>query len=89
MRSGSRGGQLAKSTVRRPAVRFLSQPALSKQIKQPEGQLGATLFIRSRHGLALTAAGEALASRTSAVLAEKEEALRETEAAAGSRPRPS
>ncbi|MGH2429088.1 MAG: LysR family transcriptional regulator [Candidatus Limnocylindria bacterium] len=39
---------------------FLSQPALSKQIRQLELQLGAPLFERHPRGVTLTAAGTAL-----------------------------
>src|SRR5215469_14577303 len=60
----------------------VSQPALTKQIKQLEIQLGARLFTRSRAGMTLTAAGEALASATPAVLAGWDQALRQTKAAA-------
>lgn len=36
---------------------YLSQPGLSASIKQLEQELGAELFVRSRSGIALTAAG--------------------------------
>jgi DNA-binding transcriptional LysR family regulator len=61
---------------------FLSQPALTKQIKQLESQLGVRLFTRSRAGMTLTAAGQALAQRVPAVLARLEQALREAKSAA-------
>jgi DNA-binding transcriptional LysR family regulator len=37
-----------------------SQPALTKQIQVLERRIGATLFVRGRHGARLTTAGEAL-----------------------------
>lgn len=39
---------------------FISQPALSKQIKQLEGVLGFSLFVRSAQGMMLTQKGEKL-----------------------------
>ena len=61
---------------------FVSQPALTKQIRQLEWQLGVQLFTRSRTGMALTAAGRALADRVPAVLAGFDQALLETRRAA-------
>jgi DNA-binding transcriptional LysR family regulator len=60
---------------------FVSQPALTKQIRQLESQLGVQLFTRSRAGMALTAAGQALADTSARVLTAWDEALRETQAA--------
>jgi DNA-binding transcriptional LysR family regulator len=61
---------------------FVSQPALTKQIKQLESQLGVLLFTRSRAGMTLTPAGQALAGSTPAMLAGWHRALRETRTAA-------
>ena len=73
----------AAGNLSRAAERlFLSQPALTKQVKQLESQLGVRLFTRSKAGMTLTTAGQALASTTPAVLASWEHALRETKAAA-------
>jgi DNA-binding transcriptional LysR family regulator len=75
----------AEGNLTRAAERlFVSQPALTKQIRQLEGQLGVQLFTRSRAGMTLTPAGQALASRTPAVLASWDRTLRETRAAASS-----
>src|ERR1700678_787290 len=48
---------------------FISQPALSKQIRMLERQLGAPLFGRGRDGVRLTPVGEALLPHARAVLA--------------------
>jgi DNA-binding transcriptional LysR family regulator len=48
---------------------FISQPALSKQIRMLERQLGAPLFDRRRDGVRLTAVGEALLPHARSVLA--------------------
>ena len=61
---------------------FVSQPALTKQIRQLESQLGVRLFTRSRAGMTLTAAGQALAERVPALLAGWDQALREARSAA-------
>lgn len=64
---------------------YVSQPALSKQIRALERQLGAPLFDRDRQGVALTAAGTALLPHARAVLAawgEGHEAVRRAREAA-------
>jgi len=48
---------------------YLSQPALSKQIRMLERQLGAELFERDRQGVALTPVGVALLPHARRVLA--------------------
>jgi DNA-binding transcriptional LysR family regulator len=53
---------------------FISQPALSKQIRQLERDLGFALFDRDRHGVRLTAAGELLLPAATAILAQWDEA---------------
>ncbi|MFI2230979.1 LysR family transcriptional regulator [Nocardia testacea] len=74
----------AEGNLTRAAARlFVSQPALTKQIRQLENLLGVELFARSREGMALTPAGEALAGRVPALLGEWDLALRETRQAAG------
>lgn len=48
----------------------ISQPALTKQIKTLESQLGVTLFQRGRHGARLTPEGQYLLSQSQSVLRE-------------------
>jgi DNA-binding transcriptional LysR family regulator len=48
---------------------FISQPALSKQIRMLERQLGAPLFLRGSDGVRLTPVGEALLPHAREVLA--------------------
>src|SRR5215467_502359 len=48
---------------------FVSQPALSKQIRMLERQLGAPLFDRAREGVRLTPVGETLLPHARQVLA--------------------
>ncbi len=61
---------------------FVSQPALTKQIRQLESQLGVRLFTRSRAGMTLTAAGQVLAARVPGTLDGFDQALREAKSAA-------
>jgi DNA-binding transcriptional LysR family regulator len=73
----------AEGNLTRAAERlFVSQPALTKQIRQLERQLGVPLFTRSRAGMTLTAAGQALAGRVPGLLGGWDQAVRETKAAA-------
>ena len=60
---------------------YLSQPALSKQIRMLERQLGAELFDRDRQGVALTPVGVALLPHARRVLAAWDQAWRATEEA--------
>lgn len=62
---------------------FVSQPALTKQIRQLETQLEVRLFTRSRAGMALTEPGQALAERVPILLAGWDQTLRETKHVAG------
>ncbi|MFE6283656.1 LysR family transcriptional regulator [Streptomyces sp. NPDC057877] len=72
-----------EGTLTRAAERlYVSQPALTKQIRQLETRLGVRLFSRSRSGMALTEAGRALAERVPGLLGDWDRALRETRGAA-------
>ena len=62
---------------------FVSQPALSKQIRMLERQLGAELFVRDRQGVALTPVGAALLPHARRVLAAWDEAWAAAEQAKG------
>ncbi|MCC2280346.1 LysR family transcriptional regulator [Streptomyces sp. ET3-23] len=72
-----------EGTVTRAAERlYVSQPALTKQIRRLETLLGVRLFSRSRDGMTLTASGRALAEQAPALLAGWDRALRGTRSAA-------
>ncbi|MGW0991951.1 LysR family transcriptional regulator [Streptomyces sp. NPDC002520] len=60
---------------------YVSQPALSKQIRALERRLGAELLLRDRHGVALTAVGEALLPHARRVLVAWEEGAAAVESA--------
>ncbi|WP_370417360.1 LysR family transcriptional regulator (plasmid) [Streptomyces sp. QH1-20] len=61
---------------------FVSQPALTKQIRRLEEDLGVRLFVRSRSGMALTEAGREFASRVPSLLDSWDEAVQATGRAA-------
>ncbi|RUM26804.1 LysR family transcriptional regulator [Rhizobium vallis] len=62
----------------------LAQSSLSDQIQALEEELGAELFLRSRQGVALTAAGVALKTYAEEILALNDEAKAAVRAAVGS-----
>ncbi|MEV5866558.1 LysR family transcriptional regulator [Streptomyces tendae] len=64
---------------------YVSQPALSKQIRALERQLGAELFRRDRQGVTLTEAGTALLPHARRVLADWAEGAAAVEAARAAR----
>ncbi|MFI1915690.1 LysR family transcriptional regulator [Nocardia sp. NPDC020380] len=61
---------------------YVSQPALTKQIKQLEQQLGVELFVRSRTGMALTEPGRVFAEYAPGLLTGWDHMLRETKSGA-------
>ncbi|GAB2565357.1 LysR family transcriptional regulator [Kribbella endophytica] len=62
---------------------YVSQPALSNQIRRLENQLGAQLFERSPRGVTLTAAGDAFLPHAQSALAAIRSGVAEATAAAG------
>ncbi|GLZ79688.1 LysR family transcriptional regulator [Actinorhabdospora filicis] len=68
--------------TRAAAVLYVTQPALTRQVARLEDLLGARLFTRSKAGMSLTPAGEALAARVPALLDAWDGIARETRAAA-------
>src|SRR5437660_1565633 len=71
-------GQLTAAAARL----FITQPTLTKQIRQLEAQLGVQLLHRSRSGVTPTPAGHALAGHAVALLEGWETALWATRQAA-------
>src|SRR6266568_7180935 len=63
------------SMTRAAAVLGVAQPALSRQIRLLERDLGITLFHRTRRGVQLTEDGERLRASTTAPLRQLELAL--------------
>jgi acetyl esterase/lipase len=62
---------------------YVSQPALSRQIRALERGLGCELLRRSTHRVELTIAGDALLDRARRVLADVDEAVSATQAVGG------
>ncbi|ADB29817.1 transcriptional regulator, LysR family [Kribbella flavida DSM 17836] len=62
---------------------YVSQPALSNQIRRLENQLGAQLFERSPRGVTMTAAGDAFLPHAQSALAAIRSGVAEATAAAG------
>ena len=62
-----------------------SQSALSVQVRELEGQLGASLFHRTTRSVSLTREGKALLPHARRAIAEMEAGLRQVRAAAGMR----
>lgn len=58
-----------KTITKAAAVLHLSQPTLSKQLKELEEELGAQLFIRGSREITLTEAGRYLLNRSKEILA--------------------
>src|SRR3954452_22856977 len=68
---------------RAAAAAYVTQPALSQQVRRLEGELGVALLRRTSRGVALTPAGEDLLVRAERILAEAAEARGEVDEHAG------
>src|SRR5260370_24633230 len=65
---------------------FMSQPALSKQIRKLEEKIGGALFTRTRRRVLLTEAGNVLLPLAKRLVQDSEAALGRARDAAGGRP---
>ena len=63
------------SMTRAASVLGIAQPALSRQVRRLEDDLGVTLFVRTARGMQLTEEGERLRASTSAPLRQLELAI--------------
>ena len=80
------GAALAENVSRAAAKLHVSQPALSRQIRDLEEELGFSLFERSAKSVRLTEAGKAFLAEAQAVLQRAEDAVsRARSVAAGGR----
>lgn len=70
-----------EGSIRAGARRVLiAQPHLSQSLRRLERELGSELFVRSRQGVSLTAAGEALLADARDIIARLDRAVRSTQA---------
>ncbi len=74
---------VAENVSRAAGQLHLSQPALSRQVRDLEAELGCALFTRGAKSLRLTPAGRAFLPEARAVLARAEAAVRAAQAVAG------
>ena len=77
------------SFTRAAEALFVSQPALSKQVRALETRLDAELFTRGHRSIALTEAGSALVAPARRIVAEWDGAMAAVEAAGEAVRRPS
>lgn len=72
-------GSLSKASDRMR----IAQPALSRQIRILEDEIGAPLFARHRRGMELTPAGEALMNRVAGILRQLDQAVADVRSLSG------
>ena len=71
----------AERNISRAAARLrISQPAVSRQLRDLEEELGATLFLRKKDGLQLTPAGDLFLNHARDLLRRSNEAVRQLRA---------